>query len=88
LTKIDEFDAFESDNVHPCLHEIFTDYQFQTKSGKDLGEKFENDLQKTQMQIKTIFPKINPQDSIRQELEAVKVYNTISLIHNIFCLYF
>ena len=74
LTKTDELDAFESDNVHPSLCEIFTDYQFQTKSGQDLGKKFENDLQKSQMQIKTIFPKINPRDSIRQELEAVKVH--------------
>jgi hypothetical protein len=74
LTKPDELNAFESDNVHPSLHEIFTDYQFQTKSGKDLGKKFENDLQKSQMQIKTIFPKINPRDLMRQELEAVKVY--------------
>ncbi len=77
LNKNDELEAFESANVHPDLHEIFPDYQFQTKSGKELGKKFENNLHQAQMQMKTIFPKINPRDSIRQELEAVKVYNRI-----------
>jgi hypothetical protein len=74
LNKDEELEAFESDNVHPCLNEIFNDYKFQTKLGKEMGEKFENDLHKSQMQIKTIFPKIDQRDLIRQELEAVKVY--------------
>jgi hypothetical protein len=73
LNKNDELEAFESDNVHPRLHDLFTDYQFQTKSGKAMGEKYENDLHKAQLQIKTIFPKTNQRDRIRQELEAVKV---------------
>ncbi len=71
--KNEQLDAFESDNVHPCLHEIFPDYKFQTKSGKEIGENFEKDLHKAQLQIKTIFPKTNQRDRIRQELEAVKV---------------
>ncbi|CAF0778656.1 unnamed protein product [Adineta steineri] len=72
LNKNEEFEAFESDNVHPRLENILPDYKFQTKLGKDLGMKFENDLHKSQIQIKTIFPKINQSDRIRQELEAVK----------------
>jgi hypothetical protein len=74
LNKNDDLEAFESDNVHPRLYEIFNDYKFQTKSGKEIGEKFQNDLHKAQIQIKTIFPKTNQRDLIRQELEAVKVY--------------
>jgi len=74
LNKNEEFEAFECDNVHPRLHEIFNDYKFQTKSGKEIGEKYQNDLHKAQIQIKTNFPKINQQDIIRQELEAIKVY--------------
>jgi hypothetical protein len=74
LNKSEELEAFESDNVHPCLYEIFNNYKFQTNSGKEMGEKFEDNLHKTQIQIKTIFPKINQQDLIRQELEAIKVY--------------
>ncbi|CAF1461268.1 unnamed protein product [Rotaria sordida] len=66
LNKNEELEAFECDNVHPRFHEIFTDYKFQTKLGKHMGEKFQNDLYKTQGQIKTIFPKINQQDLIRQ----------------------
>jgi hypothetical protein len=76
LNPSEDLEAFESDNIHPRLHEIFPDYQFQSKSGKEMGEKFENDLYKSQIQIKTIFPKTNPRDRIRQELEAVKVYKT------------
>ncbi|CAF3295168.1 unnamed protein product [Rotaria sp. Silwood2] len=72
LNKNEELEAFETDNVHPRVHEIFTDYKFQTKLGKDIGEKFQNDLYKNQAQIKTIFPKTNQQDLIRQELEVVK----------------
>jgi hemoglobin-like flavoprotein len=51
-----------------------TDYKFETNSGKEIGEKFQKDLYKSQAQIKTIFPKQNQRDIIRQELEAVKVY--------------
>ena len=74
LNKTDELDAFESDNVHPNFHQIFNNYQFQTKTGKELGEKYQDNLHKIQKQIKTIFPKTNQRDFIRQELEAIKVY--------------
>lgn len=75
----EELQAFETDNSHPRLHEIFPDYKYQTKSGQEMGEKFENDLYKSQVQIKTIFPKTNPRDRIRQELQAVKVYRIKSI---------
>ncbi|UJR31154.1 hypothetical protein I4U23_018661 [Adineta vaga] len=67
-----ELEAFESDNVHPRFHEIFTDYQFQTKSGKALGERYENNLHKSQIRVKTILPKLNQRDFIRQDLDAIK----------------
>ncbi|CAF1609433.1 unnamed protein product [Adineta ricciae] len=69
---IEELEPFESDNVHPRFHEIFIDYQFQSKSGKEQGEKFENNLHKSQLRVKTIFPKLNQRDLIRQELNAIK----------------
>ncbi|CAF2160079.1 unnamed protein product [Rotaria magnacalcarata] len=72
LNRNEEFEAFETDNVHPRFHDIFTDYKFQTKLGKDIGEKFQDDLIKTQTRIKTIFPKTNQQDLIRQDLDVVK----------------
>ena len=78
LSNIGE--QFESDNIHPHLHEIFPDYKYQTKTGKEMGEKFENDLYKSQIQIKTIFPKTNPRDRIRQELQAVKVSTINSVL--------
>ena len=71
--KADELGAFESDNVHPCFDEISPNYQFQTKSGREIAEKFSKDLHQAQMQIKTIFPKTTRRDSIRQELAAVRV---------------
>lgn len=71
--KIDELGAFESDNVHPCFNEISANYQFQSKSGRELAEKFSSDLHQAQMQIKTIFPKTTRRDSIRQELSTVRV---------------
>ena len=46
---------------------------FKRNSGKELGEKNQKDLHQSQIQIKTIFPKTNRRDSIRQELEAVRV---------------
>ncbi|CAF1143802.1 unnamed protein product [Adineta ricciae] len=70
---IEELEPFESDNVHPRFHEIFTDHQFQSKSGKEQGEKFENNLHKSQLRVKTIFPKLNQRDLIRQELNTIKV---------------
>lgn len=73
MLSTDELGAFESDNVHPCFDEICSNYQFQTKSGQELGEKFSRDLHQAQMQIKTIFPKTTRRDSIRQELAAVRV---------------
>lgn len=73
MNKSDEYEVFESDNVHPNLHEILTDYKYQTKFGQEIGKKFQKNLHKTQMQIKTIFPKKNHYDLLRQELESLKV---------------
>ena len=59
--------------MHPRFHEIFNHYQFQTKLAKDIGEKHEHDLYRAQGKIKTIFPRINQRDLVRQQLETMKV---------------
>jgi len=72
-TSIEDFEIFESDNVYPNLHEILNDYQFQTQSGKDIANQFQEQLYQTQTQIKSIFPQTTRRDLILQELNAVKV---------------
>ncbi|CAF0788619.1 unnamed protein product [Didymodactylos carnosus] len=67
-----ELEAYETNDVHPRLHKIFTDYKFETTSGKQMAEKYEKELLEAQAKVKTIFPKANQRDMIRQELEAVK----------------
>ena len=79
--KTDDLEIFESDNVHPKLHEILTNYEFQTNSGKELTSKFQDQLHQAQIQIKSIFPQTNRRDLIQQELESVKVnQEVISMI--------
>jgi hypothetical protein len=73
FNEVEQLDAFETDNVHPRFHEIFPSSEFQTRTAKDLVQQYEKDLCRTQTKIKTIFPKINQRDMIRQEVDAIKV---------------
>lgn len=66
-------DPFESDNVHPRFHQIFTNHPFQSSASKEMAEKYQEDLKDAQEKIKTLFPKVNQRDRIQQELDGMKV---------------